>query len=140
MRVFKFRYQKGVRKRVLSEMREVMRSGIPKVHNDEMLCDSLESLFRCFSKSRMEAFMAIVEHKPESVYELAQVLEKDQANVLKDVKALEGIGLIKLVPVREGNREKLKPEPLYDLVSVEMGQPSPESHSNPIQVKVRKRS
>lgn len=139
MRVFKFRYQKGVRKRVLSEMREVMRSGIPKVHNDEMLCDSLESLFRCFSKSRMEAFMAIVEHRPESVYELAQILEKDQANVLKDVKVLEGIGLIKLVPVKDGNREKLKPEPLYDLVSVEMGQPSPESLSNPIQVKVRKR-
>ena len=126
MKVFTFRYQKGIRKKVLSEMKEVMRTGRPKVHNNEMLCDSVESLLQCISKSRMEAFLAIIEHKPESVYELAQALGKDQANVLKDAKALEGMGLIELKPVKDGNRERLKPKPLFDAVVVEMGQQSVE--------------
>lgn len=124
MKVFTFRYQKGIRKKVLSEMKEAMRTGRPKIHDDEMLCDSVESLLKCISKSRMEAFLAIIEHKPESVYELARSLEKDQANVLKDAKALETMGLIELRPIKDGNRERLLPVALFDAVAVEMGQQS----------------
>ncbi len=122
MKIFTFRYQKGIRKKVLSEMKDVIRSGKRNVHDDEMLCDSVESILKCISKSRMEAFLAIIEHKPESVYELGQILQKDQANLHKDVKALEGMGLIRLKSIKDGTREKLKPEALYDRVVVEMGQ------------------
>ncbi len=122
MKVFTFRYQKNIRKNVLSEMREVMRTKKSKVHENEMLCDSVEAILKCVSKSRMEAFLAIVEYNPSSIYELAQILEKNQANVLRDVNALESMGLIRLFPVKEGNREKLKPEALYDMVVVELGQ------------------
>ena len=122
MKVFTFRYQKGIRKKVLSEMKEVIRTGRPQIHDNEMFCDSVESLLKCISKSRMEAFLAIIEHKPDSVYELAQALGKDQANVLKDAKALESMGLIELQPVKDGSRERLKPKALYDSIAVEMGQ------------------
>jgi predicted transcriptional regulator len=42
------------------------------------------------SKSRFETFAAIVEHKPKSLYELAKVLDKDQSQVLRDTRLLEG--------------------------------------------------
>ena len=45
-------------------------------------------------------------------------MQKDPGNVLKDVKALEGLGLIRLVPVK-GERERLKPEALFDKIVFE---------------------
>ena len=58
-------------------------------------------------------------YKPDSLYELAEVLGKDQANVLRDVRSLEMLGLIKLVSVKDGDRGRFKPEALYDKIVME---------------------
>ena len=71
------------------------------------------------SKSRFDVFAAIVEHKSESLYELAKVLDKDASNVLRDAKALELLGLIKLIPTKDGDRERLKPVANYDKIRFE---------------------
>lgn len=118
MKVFTFRYQRNPKKSVLSAMKRAIRTGVPDVRDDEMICDSMASMLKLMSKSRFEVFAAIVEHKPGSLNELARALEKDPGNVLRDAKSLEALGLIRLVPVK-GERERLKPDALFDKIVFE---------------------
>ena len=119
MKVFTFRYDSNPKKGALQRMHRAIATGIPHIREDEIVCDGLDSMLKLMSKSRFEVFAAIVEHRPDSLYALATSLNKDQANVLKDAKALEALGLIKLTSTKEGNREKLKPKALYDKIVFE---------------------
>lgn len=119
MKVFTFKYESNPRKKALERMKKAISTQVPDIRDNEMICDSLETMLKLMSKSRFEVFAAIVEHKPNSLYELAQQLKKDQANVLKDAKVLESLELIRLVPIKDGAREKLKPEALYDKIIFE---------------------
>ncbi len=119
MRAFTIRYEKHPRKSVLDAMKRAINTGLPDVRGDELICDSMEAMLKIMTRSRFEAFAAIVEGKPGSVYELAKLLDKDQGNVLRDVKALESLGLIKLKAVKDGERERLMPIPLYDKIILE---------------------
>jgi predicted transcriptional regulator len=119
MKTFTFRYEKNPRKQALAAMKEAIQSGVTDVRDDEMVCDSMDSMLKLMSKSRFDVFAAIVEHKPESLYQLAQVLQKDQGNVLRDARALAALGLIELVSVMDGERERLKPQALYDKIVIE---------------------
>ena len=84
-----------------------------------MVCDSLGTLLKLISEVRFDLFAAIIEHRPTSLFELAQHLEKDQADVLKEARALESLGLIRLKTVKEGAREMLTPEAFYDKIIFE---------------------
>ncbi len=120
MKVFTLRYEKKIAQNSMKRMQEAASTGVPHIRKDELICDSYESMNRLLSIARLDIFVAIVEHRPESMYALAQILKKDQSQVLRDAKMLEEIGVIKLVPVMDGNREKLKPEPLYDKIVFEV--------------------
>lgn len=120
MRVFTFRYDKEAIESVGQRMDKAAQSGIPDVRDHEMVCDSVSTLLKLASTPKFEIFDVIVSHRPSSLYELAQILEKDQGQVLKDAKSLEALGLIKLVPLKDNGREKLKPEPQYDKIVFEV--------------------
>ena len=119
MKIFTFRYERSPRKSALEAMKRAIATGHIDVRDDEMACDSMDAMLKLMSKSRFEMFAAIVEHKPNSLYELAKVLGKDPGNVLRDSKTLESLGLIKLVALKDGDREKLKPQALYDKIVFE---------------------
>lgn len=46
------------------------------------------------TEGRLQVFYTIADHKPISLYQLAQVLKRDQSNVLRDVKTLEAMKLV----------------------------------------------
>ena len=119
MKVFTVRYEKHPKKSVLESMKRAIITGIPDVKGDELVCDSMEAMLKVMTRSRFEAFAAVVESRPSSVYELAKALDKDQGNVLRDVKALEALGLVKLKAVKDGDRERFMPVPLYDKIVLE---------------------
>ena len=119
MKVFKFRYERSPRKSALEAMKWAIATGHADIRDDEMICDSMDAMLKLMSRSRFDVFAAIVEHKPSSLYELAKALEKDPGNVLRDAKALEALGLIRLVTLKDGDREKLRPQALYDKIVFE---------------------
>lgn len=119
MRVFTVRYERNPRKSVLETMKRAIETSTPDIRGDELICDSMEAMLKIITRSRFEAFGAIVEHRPDSIYALAKVLDKDQGNVLRDVKALESLGLVKLKIVSDGDRERMTPVPLYDKIVLE---------------------
>ena len=119
MKTFTFRYDKEAVSSIGRRMDAAAKSGAPDVRKNEMVCGTFDTLVKLLSKGKFQAFEGIVTHRPSSLYELAQLLEKDQAQVLKEARSLEAMGLIKLVLVKDGGRERLKPEPLYDKIIVE---------------------
>lgn len=119
MKIFTFRYERNPKKSALEAMKHAIKTGKADIHDDELVCDGMDAMLKLMSKSRFDVFAAIVEHKPHSLYELAKALEKDPGNVLRDTKALESLGLIKLTTIKDGEREKLKPQALYDKIIFE---------------------
>lgn len=120
MRVFTFKYERNPIKSGIARMKDAVKTGVPHVREHEMICENSEIMNKIMSPARLDLFVAIVEQRPESLYELAHILGKDQSQVLKDTKTLEALRLIKLVPNNDGAREKLKPEPLYDKIVFEV--------------------
>lgn len=119
MKIFTFKYDKNPSKSALTRLKIASSTSIRSIKNDELVCDSIDTMLKIMSKARFDVFAAIVEYKPSSLYELAALLKKDQANVLKEAKALEALRLITLDQIKEDGREKLKPVAVYDKIVFE---------------------
>jgi predicted transcriptional regulator len=81
MKMFTFKYKKNLNSFALSEMKNAIATGKPSLHPDILFFDQLEDLMRSASKARLELFECIIEKKPQSLYELAQAIQKDQSYV-----------------------------------------------------------
>ena len=121
MKTFTIKIENRPDEVAFKKLKKVIKTGIPDVHPDELLCDSLDSALSVFSKSKFEVFAGILNLKPDSVAALAKGLDKDQANVLRDVRALEAMGLIKLVMEKDGDRTRLRPATLYNKIIFDFG-------------------
>lgn len=58
---------------------------------------SLTAVAKALSPTRLELLGAILRQKPESIYALAKIVERDFKNVYGDVRILSQIGLIELI-------------------------------------------
>ena len=58
--------------------------------------NSIEALSTNMTKNRLQLFATIVEKNPANLTELAHLLQRDYALVRREVRILEGMGLIKL--------------------------------------------
>lgn len=120
MKTFTFRYAPN-EPSIGERMMEAVRTGKPDVRSDELVSRSLKGLLAVASESKLEIFEAILKEKPVSVYELAEKVNKNQSYVLKEVRVLEGLGLIRLHRENEGGRERLRPEALYSKIVIDCG-------------------
>lgn len=119
MKTFTFRYDPHPRKSAMSSIQKSLKMGVIDIDQDSIACKSMDDMMKLMTKTRFQVFAAIVEKTPESLTELADVLEKDLGNVLRDAKVLESLGLIELrkSPGRRG--EKVKPLALYQRIVFE---------------------
>ncbi len=122
MKTYTFRYDPDNNlDRTFDIMEEVIRTGVPHLRPDEITTNSLESMLETASANRMKLFYTIAEAKPASVYQLAQILGRDPANVLRDVRYMESVGLIELVMEKTGERERARPVTKYDRIVLDFG-------------------
>jgi len=73
-------------------------------------------LSKIFSPERVRIIMTIKDKKPESIYQLAKLLDRSSTNVKKDVDELAELGILDLKRVRtkDQKREALQPEYNWD--------------------------
>ena len=95
-------------------------NGVGQVDKDIIYFNDLAEMQKFLSPTRTELLSVIRRHKPESMYELAQLLDKDQAYIFKEVKLLAGIGMIKLEVSDSGGRYKTKPIVVYDHIYLDV--------------------
>ena len=122
MKTFTFKLGKTSFKKALKDLTKAVKTGVPNVQADVMTCNSVESMMTIISRSKFEAFAAIVDHKPQTLKELATILGKDLGNVSRDAKALELTGLIELKRDEVGNR--IQPIAKYDQIVFDFSTPS----------------
>lgn len=58
--------------------------------------------------------------QPNSIYELAKLLGRDFKSVRQDVKLLESMGFLEMIPIHKGKREKLKPLLVIDELKIDI--------------------
>lgn len=86
---------------------------------DEIIVTGLETIAKIFSKTRMEILQAIIAKKPQSIYELAKIVNRDFKNVHSDVQFLSEVGLIRLKETGD-SRNGLKPIAKYSGIELEL--------------------
>lgn len=86
---------------------------------DEIIVTGLETIAKIFSKTRMEILQVIITKKPQSIYELAKLVNRDFKNVHSDVQFLNEVGLIKLKETGD-SRNGLKPVAKYSGIELDL--------------------
>lgn len=71
--------------------------------------ESFGELNKILTPKRLELIDVIKLKNPESIYELAKLLKRDQGNVTKDVNILHQKGFLELTKNKEGERTKVQP-------------------------------
>lgn len=113
MKTFRIVIEDSPLKNAIKALKKVAKTGIPDVRLDELICGSVELAHGAFTRARLEAFYTILRRKPGSIRSLAELMGKSHANVLRDVRALELMGIIELVSEKKGERESLRPIAKY---------------------------
>jgi len=75
--------------------------------------DSFETFKRIITLNKIQILMAIARLKPESINQLAKLVDREYPHVLNDCNALETYGFIRLDDVG-GARKQFKPRLVFD--------------------------
>ncbi len=78
-----------------------------------MTFDSVKSFHNSLTTNKIQILRIISQFKPESVYQLANMIEREANHVLNDCRYLESLGFIKLEKTKSGRRS-LKPVLSFD--------------------------
>ena len=114
MKTFTFKYRPDAVTDAFRRLKRAVKSRKPDLNPDVMFCDSYDAMTSLMTEARFDAIESIKEHNPDSMYQLAKILKRDQANVFRDVKALVEIGILELEAIKKDGRELQKPIFLYD--------------------------
>jgi predicted transcriptional regulator len=115
----------GIRKSLqgLEEAKEIMRKiskgGKVKSRPFELYFENLMILRKTITEERLKILKVIKKDKPDSVYKLAKLLERDLKNVNNDVHFLADLGLIELSAEKKG-RNRIIPRVEYEKIILEI--------------------
>ena len=107
-------------KEVLENAKDVMKKierGEKVKKSRGIYFENLATFRRALTEKRLEMLHEIKEKHPSSVYELAQILDRDIKNVTVDIEYLKEIGLVEIRRTKE-KRERVIPEVNYDAIEL----------------------
>ncbi len=120
MKTFTFRYDPNATfKGTMDEMFKASLMGRRHIEKNEIRSASLKALLAVATENRLQLFQLIHESHPASVYDLAKLFDRDMSYVSKEVRVLEGLGLISLKRETVQGRERIKPVALFDRIVVD---------------------
>jgi predicted transcriptional regulator len=101
---------------------EAARTGrpIPKGHRDEVGFTSIEAARNFLTRERLGLLRAIRTRRPNSIYELAKIVDRDLKNVQEDIRILERHGLVHITKRPRGKRKVKVPRVLFDEIALKI--------------------
>lgn len=72
------------------------------------------------SNEKAKLLHALKVNQPNSIYQLAKILNRDFKSVRQDIAMLEQFGFIEMIPIHKGNRKKLKPLLVVDVLDIKV--------------------
>lgn len=85
---------------------------LPEEHSS-IEFESFETFKRVMTFNKIQILMAVARRKPQSIKQLAKLVDREYPHVLNDCKALENYGFIELEDVG-GARKQLAPRLVFD--------------------------
>lgn len=85
----------------------------PTETSEAISFDSMETFKRLMTSNKLEILMAIARLKPESINQLAKLVNREFPHVLKDCRSLETLGFIRMQE-SEGAKKQLTPKLVFD--------------------------
>lgn len=82
--------------------------------------DGISALRRLLSNEKAKLLSTIKIKKPNSLYQLAKLLNRDFKSVCEDIKLLERFGFIDMISERTGKRIRLRPILAVDSVQINL--------------------
>ena len=119
MKTMTFKYRPNNREKMLQSMESAV-SGKPQIHEDVIYFDNLDLVDSFINPMKARIIRAIQKHHPQSIYELSQILKKDQGYVQREVKFLEGLGILEISSTSEGGRVRSVPKVIYDKFVIDL--------------------
>ena len=96
-KTFVFKYDPHSKfEKILDDFQTATEGKLKSVEPNVLRCNNLEVLFSNMNKTRWEIFQSLVNEKPNSLHELAQLLKKDYSLIKKEAETLVAIGIIEL--------------------------------------------
>src|SRR3954452_6581164 len=93
-KTFIFKYDPGSNlEKMLDEFQAATAKKLKSVEPNVLRCNSLEILLSNMNKTRWEIFQTLVNEKPNSLNELAQLLQKDYPLIKKEAESLTAMGI-----------------------------------------------
>ena len=105
--------------REAAEVMEKVKRGEKVTPKSSIGFESIDTLRRVLTPKRLELLKMIKEKSPDSIYELAKIVDRDLKSVTTDIKVLEEYWLISLEKSKKG-RSRVKPEVDFDMLKVEI--------------------
>ena len=118
MKTMTFKYRPNNRKKSLADMEKAI-AGKPQVFEDTIFFESLDLVDSFINPMKAKIIRAIQKHSPQS---LAQILDKDQGYIQKEVKFLEGLGVLEIESVKDAGRTRSVPKVLYDKFIIDLNE------------------
>jgi len=85
---------------------------------EKIVVSNLDDLRKILTDERIRVLQVIKSENPSSVYELAKLLGRDRAAVIRDLEILRNLGLVEFVEERKGRRKVKRPVVPYDEIDV----------------------
>src|SRR6185312_11034375 len=113
--IFKYEPQASV-KEMFTNLEESIKTGKRHIQPKNVsITNNLAVINRILSKTRLKLFFMIKTNQPNNIQELAQLLQRDYANVWRDCQVLANCRIIKL----EKTGQEIKPIALYDQIVID---------------------
>ena len=87
-------------------------------HEEKIVVENLDVLRKILTPERLRILQVIRSEKPKSIYELAKLLDRDRAAVVRDLEYLQQLGLVEFEEERRGKRRSRKQVVPYDEIEV----------------------
>jgi|TARA_B100001971_G_C18084144_1_gene479925 predicted transcriptional regulator len=107
------------KRKIKEELRAIDIGKAKELKEDSISFQSLDQLRKFLTPKRLELLKVIRHKKPQSIYELAKLVNRTPENVNTDIKFLEGLGFVEVTKLKD-IREKSVPEVSYDKMTLEI--------------------
>ena len=107
------------KKKIKEELKAIDKGKAKTLREDSTSFQSLDQLRKFLTTKRLELLRVIRHKKPQSIYELAKLVERTPENVNTDLKFLERLGFVEVTKVKEIRKRSI-PEVSYDRMTLEI--------------------
>lgn len=119
MKAITFKYRPNNKKKSFADMEKAI-AGKPQIFPDTVFFESLDLIDSFINSLMARIIVTIKKYHPQSVGELALMLDKDHEYIQKEVKALEGLGVLEIESVNDAGLTRNVPKVLYDKFIIDL--------------------